>query len=86
MPRHDRLGRAYLNRAHDALHAGLPDLARRALFKGFECSSSVIKAILVDPRLCVEMAALVMAPRLAASVRPSVEISDRRDRADSGPA
>ena len=63
---HDRLGRAFLNRAHDALRAGLPELARDALHKGFQHSPSLLKTIVGDPRLCVQMAALAAAPRLAA--------------------
>jgi glycosyltransferase involved in cell wall biosynthesis len=63
---YDRLGRAFLNRAHDALRAGLPDLAADALHKGFQYSPGLIKTIVADPRLCVKMAALAFAPRLAA--------------------
>jgi glycosyltransferase involved in cell wall biosynthesis len=61
----DRLGRAFLNRAHDALHAGQTDVGRKALRKGLEYSPQLIKTILRDPRLCVQMAALAIAPRLA---------------------
>jgi len=63
---YDRLGRAFLNRAHDALRAGLPDLASDALHRGFQYSPSLIKTIVADPKLCVKMAALAIAPRLAA--------------------
>jgi glycosyltransferase involved in cell wall biosynthesis len=62
----DRLSRAFLNRAHDALRAGLPELAREALSKGVRLSPGLIKAIVADPRLCVQMAALAAAPDLAA--------------------
>jgi glycosyltransferase involved in cell wall biosynthesis len=62
---HDRLGRAFLNRAQDALRAGLPELARDALHRGFQYSPSILKTIVGDPRLCVQMAALAAAPRLA---------------------
>ena len=65
---HSRLGRAFLNRAHDALRAGRPELARDALHKGSRQSPGLIKAILCDPRLCVQMAVLAVAPRLAARV------------------
>jgi len=61
-----RLGRAFLNRAHDALHAGRSELARDALRAGLKRSPGLIKSILRDPRLCVRMAALAAAPRLAA--------------------
>ena len=61
-----RLGRAFLNRALDALHAGRPELARDALHRGLKQSPAVIRAILRDPRLAVQMAALAAAPRLAA--------------------
>ena len=60
-----RLGRAYLNRAHDALRGGQPEMAREALRRGFECSPAVITAILRDPRLWFQMAALASAPKLA---------------------
>ncbi len=60
-----RLGRAYLNRAHDALRGGQPELAREALRRGFECSPAVITAILRDPRLWFQMAALTSSPKLA---------------------
>ncbi len=60
------LGRAWLNRALDALHAGRPELARDALRRGLQHSSVVIRAILSDPRLGIQMAAVAAAPRLAA--------------------
>jgi glycosyl transferase family 2 len=60
------IGRAFLNRALDALHAGRPELARDALKRGLKQSPAVIRAILRDPRLAVQMAALTAAPRLAA--------------------
>ena len=62
----DRLGRAYLNRAHEALRAGRPDLARDALRQGLRLAPGLIKTIVADPRLAVQMAALAAAPRLAA--------------------
>jgi hypothetical protein len=61
-----QLGRAFLNRAFDALHSGRPELARDALRRGLKRSPSVMAAILRDPRLCVQMGALAAAPRLAA--------------------
>jgi GT2 family glycosyltransferase len=61
-----RLGRAFLNRAHDALRAGRVKLAGDALRSGLQRSPGLIRSILRDPRLCVEMAALAAAPRLAA--------------------
>jgi glycosyltransferase involved in cell wall biosynthesis len=63
---HGRLGRAFLNRAHDALGAGQPELAREALRRVFQHSPSLLMTILSDPGLCVEMAVLAAAPRLAA--------------------
>ena len=39
---HHRLGRAFLNRAHDALRAGLPDLARESLGRGLRLSPRLI--------------------------------------------
>jgi GT2 family glycosyltransferase len=61
-----RLARAFLNRAHDALRSGRPELARDALRRGLKRSPGLIKSILGDPRLCIQMAALAAAPRLAA--------------------
>jgi glycosyltransferase involved in cell wall biosynthesis len=61
-----RLGRAFLNRAHDALRAGHAELAHQALTKSLRLSPGLIKAIATDPRLCVQMTALALAPRLAA--------------------
>jgi hypothetical protein len=63
---HDRLSRAFLNRAHDSLCAGHIDVARNALGKALESSPRLIKTILRDPRLCAQMTALALAPRLAA--------------------
>jgi hypothetical protein len=60
------IGRAFLNRALDALHAGRAELAREALHRGLKQSPAVIRAILCDPRLAVQMAALTASPRLAA--------------------
>jgi glycosyltransferase involved in cell wall biosynthesis len=60
-----QLGRAFLNRALLALHAGRPELARDALRRGLKQSPIVLKEILRDPRLAVQMAALAAAPRLA---------------------
>jgi hypothetical protein len=62
----DRLGRAYLNRAHDALGAGRAELARESLRRGFRCAPGLLKTIVGDPRLCISMATLAAAPRLAA--------------------
>jgi glycosyltransferase involved in cell wall biosynthesis len=62
---HDRLARAFLNRAHDALRAGLPELAREALMRGVRCSPRLVSTIIRDPRLAVPMGALALAPRLA---------------------
>jgi glycosyltransferase involved in cell wall biosynthesis len=60
-----RLARAFLNRAHDALRAGRPELARDALLRGFTRAPSLLGTILRHPRLCVQMATLAAAPRLA---------------------
>jgi hypothetical protein len=62
----DKLSRAYLNRAHDALKAGHSELACQALTKGFRLSPRLIKTIVADPRLCLQMATLAAAPGLAA--------------------
>jgi hypothetical protein len=61
----DRLARAFLNRAHDALRAGRTELARDALRRGLRLRPQLVGTILRDPRLCIQMAALAIAPRLA---------------------
>jgi glycosyltransferase involved in cell wall biosynthesis len=61
-----RLGRAFLNRAHEALRAGRPELARDCLRRAAGRSPALLKTIARDPRLCVQMSALALAPRLAA--------------------
>jgi hypothetical protein len=64
----DRLGRAYLNRAHDALRAGQAELAREALRQSLQHAPGLIKTIVADPRLAVQMAALATVPHLAAKL------------------
>jgi glycosyltransferase involved in cell wall biosynthesis len=60
-----RLARAFLNRAHDALRGGDAALGRRCLKRAVELSPRVLAAIARDPRLCVQMAALSVAPGAA---------------------
>jgi glycosyltransferase involved in cell wall biosynthesis len=60
-----RLARAFLNRAHEALHGGDPTLARRSLSRAVELSPRILGTIARDPRLCVSMTALAIAPGLA---------------------
>jgi len=60
-----RLARAFLNRAHDALHAGRVDLARNCLKRGIALSPRLLATIAADPRLAPQMAALALAPCLA---------------------
>jgi hypothetical protein len=75
-----RLARAFLNRAYDALHAGHTELARDCLRRALRRSPRVITAMLGDPRLGAQMAALAVAPRIAArwfNASPS-EPEDRR--------
>jgi GT2 family glycosyltransferase len=60
-----RLARAFLNRAHDALHGGDAGLARRCLKRAVGLSPRVLTAIARDPRLCVQMAAVTVAPGAA---------------------
>lgn len=61
-----RLSRGFLNRAHDALKAGRPELAREALRRGLRLAPSEVSACLRDLRFGARMAALLVAPRLAA--------------------
>ncbi len=60
-----KLARAFLNRAHDALRAGRSDLARQALQRGLGLAPSQVSAFLGDPRLAIQMASLALAPGLA---------------------
>ncbi|HKI17365.1 MAG TPA: glycosyltransferase [Isosphaeraceae bacterium] len=60
-----RLGRALLNRAYDALHAGDSELARDCLRRAVHRSRGVITTLLGDPRFGFQMAALAVAPRTA---------------------
>jgi glycosyltransferase involved in cell wall biosynthesis len=60
-----RLARAFLNRAHEALHAGSPDLARAALRRGLKHSPRAVGTLVRDPRLAIQMAVLAASPRLA---------------------
>ncbi len=61
-----RLGRAFLNRSHEALHNDQPDLARICLARAWELSSvKVVRTLATDPRLCVQMATLTAMPGLA---------------------
>ena len=66
-PAADRwLSRAFLNRAHDALHSGDAVLARKALQRAVRLSPTILATIAADPRLAAQMGALVAAPRWAA--------------------
>jgi glycosyltransferase involved in cell wall biosynthesis len=61
----DRLARAFLNRAHDALRSGRLDLARECLDESLRLSPRIYGVILSDPRLAAQMASLAIAPALA---------------------
>jgi hypothetical protein len=61
------LARAFLNRAHDALRNDQSELARTCLTRACGLSSGrVIKTLGADPRFCLQMASLALAPRTAA--------------------
>jgi len=76
----DGLGRAFLNRAYDALHAGRAELARQCLRRATRLSRRVIATMLADPRLGIQMAALAMAPRVAEKLfkQPALDVADPR--------
>ncbi len=61
-----RLARAYLNRAHEALKGGDPRLARACLDRSIGLSPAILGTIARDPRLAAQMAALAIAPKMAA--------------------
>ena len=60
-----RLGRAYLNRAYDALRGGDPSLARRCLAEAVSRRPGIVGTIALDPRLAAMMAALAVSPEIA---------------------
>ncbi len=60
-----RLGRAYLNRAYDALRGGDPRLARRCLAEAVSRRPGILGTIALDPRLAAMMATLAFAPEMA---------------------
>ena len=60
-----RLGRAYLNRAYDALRGGDPSLARRCLAEAVSLRPGILGTIALDPRLAAMMATLAVAPEIA---------------------
>jgi GT2 family glycosyltransferase len=61
-----RLARAFLNRAQLALRGGDSSLARNCLARSIRLSPSILGTIALDPRLAVQLAALAVAPGLAA--------------------
>jgi hypothetical protein len=64
----EKLGRAYLNRAHDALRAGQADLAKCALDAAIKIAPALRTIIARDPRLLFPMMFLKVAPDLAAAL------------------
>ncbi len=60
-----RLARAFLNRAHELLKSGDPNLARQCLKHAVSLSPGILATIARDPRLAVQMAALAVAPESA---------------------
>jgi hypothetical protein len=63
---HRRIARAYLSRAHEGLKAGDPALARRCLRRSLGFGPRILGVLAGDPRLAAQMAALIVAPRVAA--------------------
>ncbi|WP_158633418.1 glycosyltransferase family 2 protein [Tautonia sociabilis] len=62
---HRLLGRAFLNRSLDALHAGDAPLALRCLRRSLSLSPALLLLLARDPRLAAQMTALSLAPRWA---------------------
>lgn len=56
------LSRAYLNRAHVALRAGLGEFGRDCLNRSLKLWPGILRVIASDPRLATQMAALWAAP------------------------
>ena len=61
-----RLARAFLNRAYEALKGGNSRLARDSLGRSVGLSPAILGTIARDPRLAAQMAALAIAPEMAA--------------------
>jgi hypothetical protein len=80
-----RLARAYLNRAHDALHGGDAKLARRALRRSLSLWPGILGRIAVDPRLAAQLAALVIAPKTTARWLAGRQKGKARTQADGMP-
>lgn len=59
------LARAYLNRAHVAVRGGDGALGRRCLARSFRLWPGVLGTIAADPRLAVQIGAILAAPSLA---------------------
>jgi glycosyltransferase involved in cell wall biosynthesis len=59
---HQRLARGYLNRAYELLKAGDGPRARECLRRSLSLAPTVIRALVADPRLAIQMAALYAAP------------------------
>ncbi len=60
-----RLARAYLNRAHVALRGGDGPLGKACLRRSVSLWPGVLRGIVADPRLAVQMAAVSLAPGAA---------------------
>jgi glycosyltransferase involved in cell wall biosynthesis len=60
-----RLARAFLNRAHDAMHAGRIELARDCFVEALALSPRAGMTILADPRLGAQLVALGLPRSLA---------------------
>ncbi len=58
-----RLARAFLNRAHELLKNGDPNLARQCLKHALSLSPGILAIIACDPRLAVQMTVLAIAPK-----------------------
>jgi glycosyltransferase involved in cell wall biosynthesis len=59
------LARAYLNRAHQAIQGGDSALSRHCLRRSLTLWPRILGSIFIDPRLTIQMAAVVVAPRTA---------------------
>jgi GT2 family glycosyltransferase len=60
-----RFARAFLNRAHELLKSGDPNLAHRCLMRAVSLSPGILAAIARDPRLTVQMTALAIVPSVS---------------------
>lgn len=75
---HRRLARALLNRAHDAIQAGDPDLMQSCFRRAVALRPGIFMRLALDPKLAVQLTTMAVVPGLAGrwlSRRPPPSVS-----------